>query len=132
MSVTTHADDKPQALEPYPMTRTRRRQIDEVMIDTEEKSFRTINSSLGWHGFTVPPLCSFYSSYSQQKISDRRIPALQSQFSGLRVVKKHGTQLAYLITHRRKEMNLVFFADVSRTKESSQLCYIIGLAVGPV
>lgn len=72
ISVTIHADDKLQAMEPYPMTRIRRLQIGEVMDDTEKRSFMSITASLGWLGITVSLLCPYYSSYLQQSISDRR------------------------------------------------------------
>lgn len=70
MSVTIQAVDKPQALEQYPMTGIHRRQIDELMNDTERKLFMSINATLGWLEITESPWYSFYSSYLQQDVSD--------------------------------------------------------------
>ena len=55
-SVSIHADDKLNAIEPYPISRTRRRQIDDQMNDIEKKAFMSINASSGWLGITVSPL----------------------------------------------------------------------------
>lgn len=133
-SVTIHADDKLQSLEPYPISRTRRRQIDDQMNDIEKKAFMSINASIGWLGITTSPLCSFYASHLQQKIREKRVSALLSQFSALRTLKKNGTVTKYPQPsfNGDSKLTLVAFADASHTKDSSQLFYIVGLVVGPV
>lgn len=65
LSVATPAEDKFEAFEPYPMTRVRFRQIDEVMNCTEQKSFLSFNASRFRLGITVSPSCSFSLSYLQ-------------------------------------------------------------------
>lgn len=94
----------------------------------------SINASIGWLGTNVSLLCSFYSSYLQQKISDCRISALISHFSALRTLKKHGTLTTFSsIQHLKSTDFTIFsFAYASHTSESSQLCYFIGLVVGEV
>lgn len=133
-SVSIHADDKLVSIEPYPISRTRRSQIDENMNDIERKAFMSINASIGWLGITVSPLCSFVSSYLQQKMGHCRISALSSQFSALKTLKKHGTQTKYIgdMPMGRTQCTLVAFADASHSKDSSQLCYLIGLFISPV
>lgn len=130
-TMTIHADDKLQALEPYPISRPRRCQLDDVMNEIEVKSFMSINTSIAWLGITASPYFSFFSSYLQQKMSQRHVGALISQFLALKKMKKSGTVTSYTRpTECNLKPTLVAFAGASHTKESSQQCYIVGLVYG--
>ena len=50
---TIDGDQKLQAIEPYPLSRVRCRQCDEVMNAIERSSFMSINASIGWLGITA-------------------------------------------------------------------------------
>lgn len=45
----------------------------------ENGAFVSINSSLGWIGIVMSPLCSFYSSYIQQKSPDIKVSHIIEQ-----------------------------------------------------
>lgn len=59
-SVSIHADDKLNKLEPYPISHSRRRQSDEKKNDLERKPFMSINVSIGWLVTNVSLYCSLY------------------------------------------------------------------------
>lgn len=54
--ITIHADDKIEALDPFPLSRIRGRQIDEHMNKLEKKFFMSANASNGWLGIIASPL----------------------------------------------------------------------------
>lgn len=56
LPVVIHAEDKLNALEPYPVSRTRRCQIDETMNRIELNAYMSLNTSLGWLDVTVSSL----------------------------------------------------------------------------
>lgn len=101
------------------------------MSDIEKKDFTSINASFGWLGISVFPLCLFISSFIQQKICGRRISALLSQFTALRLLKKHETLTKYWGLVYSTQLTLEAFADASHTTGSSQLCYMVGLMIVP-
>lgn len=131
-SISIHADDKLNQLEPYPISRSRRRELSEKMNDIEKKAFMSINESIGWLLSNVSILCSFYSSHLQQKNSKYHVSALISQFSALRTLKKYGTLSTFssVKSSTTEDFSIVAFADASHTSESSQLCYIFCLVIG--
>lgn len=133
-SVSIHADDKLNALEPYLISRTRRRQIVEQINDIEKKSFVSINASIRWLGITTSPLCSLYASHIQKKLKEKRISSLISQYFILRTLAKHGTltKYPYPSNNDTRPMTFVAFADAIHTKDSIQLFYIVGVAIGEV
>ena len=132
-SISIHADDKLKQLEPFPISRSRRRQVDDKMNDIEKKSFMSINASIGWLGTNASILCSFYSFHLQQKIADCHVSALISQFSALRTLKKHGTLTTFApVQYPNNDLTIVAFSDASHSPKASQLCYIIGLVIGEV
>lgn len=124
-SVSIHSDDKLQSLEPYPLSRTRRRQIDERMDNVEKKAFLflSLNASIGCLDITAAPFCSLYASYLQQKISPCRVSALGLQYRALGTLKKHGTQMKYSpqSTKEKSDIAIVSFVDASHSNASSHL-----------
>ena len=60
---TIDGDEKLEALEPSPISRSRRREIDEQLNDIERSSFMSVKGSINWLRITASPLCAFYSCY---------------------------------------------------------------------
>ena len=67
MTIRIHGDEKLESLNCFPIDRHRRKQVSEVLNHVELKSFRSVNSSIGWLGTNASLLCSFYSSLLQQR-----------------------------------------------------------------
>ncbi len=67
MTVSIHGDGKLNALSCFPIDRHRRKQVEEVLNEVELRSFRSINSSIGWLGTNASLFCAFYSSWLQKK-----------------------------------------------------------------
>ena len=62
MTITIHAEKKLESLNCFPIDRHRRKQLDEHLNQIELKSFRSVNSSIGWLGTNDLLFCAFYSS----------------------------------------------------------------------
>ena len=90
--------------------------------------------SLSWIVTTASLLCAFYSSHLQQKLPDIRVRHICEQTTILTMLKKVGSLSTYLTAPPGSSSNLhlVAFVDASHHENSSQLCYIIGLFIGPV
>lgn len=84
---------KLNALEPYPLSRLRRRQCEEKMNAIEENAFISINASIGWLGMTSSVLCAFYSI---DLLNPPKVSALMSQVSALNLLKRFGTLTTYV------------------------------------
>lgn len=91
LSCTSNGDEKLGAIEPYPLSRVRRRQYDEVMNAIERSAFMSVNASIGWLGITSSLLCAFHSSFLQKKLSNACVSSLMAQVNSLQVLKRHGT-----------------------------------------
>jgi len=98
----------------------------------EKSAFASSNSSLGWIGTAASPLCSFYSSYLQQKAPGTKVCHLVEQINTIRKLKKLGTTISYPrpVDNQDYEMSILVFSDASRTEESGQLGILTGLLVG--
>lgn len=83
-----HADDKLNSIECFPLSRVRRIHFDSSLTAVEKSSFMSVNYSLGWLSITVSPLCAFYASHLQQKLSGVTVDAIRSQVNYLRLLKK--------------------------------------------
>lgn len=90
-----HADNKSNALECFILSSVRRRQCDSPMSVVEKFSFMSVNSSIGWLGVAASPLCAFYESHLQQRMSYHTVNALRSQSNYLLLLKKLGILIRY-------------------------------------
>lgn len=95
MSVEIDVDDKLSNVFEYSFLRQRRKQMEEQVNDLEKKSFMSVNSTLGWIGSACSPLCSYYSSYIQQKLPDIRVRHVVEQKNILRKLQKQGSTIYY-------------------------------------
>ena len=66
-NIQIHADLKIASCEAYPMSRQRRKQIEEPLNQLEKSSYFSLNSSLGWIGVAASPFCAHAANYLQQK-----------------------------------------------------------------
>lgn len=131
-TVETNADDKLDGVQEYPLSRQRRKEYNEALTKLEKSTFASINSSLGWIGTAASPLCSFYSSYLQQKAPNTKVSHMVEQTNILRKMKKLGTVISYPrpTDKREHELSVLVFADASRVDEAGQLGVLTGLLVG--
>lgn len=99
---------------------------------TQETSFRSVNSTLGWIGKVSSPFCSFFASHLQQKVANTTIHDLIFPINSLRHLKKLGTTTMYKRPNLKQDckLSVVMFSDASKTGENSQLGYIGGLLIG--
>ena len=132
MTINVHADHKLEAVTCFPIDRTRRKQIDSPLNAIEMKSFRSVNSSIGWIGTNASLFCAFYSSYLQQKDPDPLVRDLVTQINTVRLLKKLGSVIQYKRPEDGREFktSLLVFADASKLPEHGQLCYLAGLLFG--
>lgn len=86
--VTVDADDKPTLLEPYIISQTRRNKPDSRININEREEVMSVSPSLGWLGIAASPLCSLYTSLSQQKIVHCHVSTLLSQHPAIGTLKK--------------------------------------------
>lgn len=129
-SCSIDADDKLQSLEAYPISRVRRRQIDEEINSLERSAFMSLNFSICWLETAVSPQCAFYSSHLQRKLPQCRVSALVSQVNALKLLKRLGTLSNYPSPNVNVDVNTVAFVDASHSQDGSQLCFIIGMIYG--
>lgn len=133
-SITVSCDERLMSIEPYPITRLRRKQIDEPLNEIELASFRSLNGMLGWIGITASPFCAFASSHLQQKLPNAQVRTLVAQTNMLRQLKKLGTVSQYKRpdTKGQLSISIMVFADAGRSNENGQLGFIAGLLIGPL
>jgi len=129
---TIHADEKINACEPYPLDRTRRKQIDENANPVELSAYRSINGIIGWIGAAASPFCSFASSYLQQRLPNVKVRDIITQINMLRQLKRLGSVIQYKrpTDSEKYEVSILIFADANRGKESGQLGFVAGLLIG--
>ena len=94
-TIRIHGDSKLESLNCFPIDRRRRKQVLEKLNAVELKSFRSVNSSVGWLGTNASMLCSFYSSWLQQRAPNPKVQDLVDQINILKVLKRHGTSITY-------------------------------------
>lgn len=133
-SIATNADDKLEAIDECYISRNRRKESAQPINAIERSSFVSINSSIGWIRTTACPICTFYSSYIQQKTPYTQVHHLVEQTFIIRRLKKLGSTILYLRPDDEKEYELsVFvFADASRVDDAGQLGVVTGLLVVPM
>ena len=131
-TIEINAEDKMSSISQYEFSRQRRKQIEEPINYLEKNAFMSFNSTLGWIGSTVSPLCSFYSSYLQQKLPGTKVKHIIEQNSIIKKLQKQGTGIVYPRPPLNKEFQLsvVVFADASKSNENGQLGIVTGLLIG--
>lgn len=67
ISVQTNADEKINSLCEHTIPRYGRKHFECPLNEIKRRTFMSMNSSLGWIGSAASPVCSYYSSYMQQK-----------------------------------------------------------------
>lgn len=133
LEITMHGDEKVEEIEPYPITRQRRKEINSVLTSFEMSSFRSVNGSLGWLGVAASPFYSFASSHLQQRSSNTTVNDLITQINLVRSLKKKSTKVLYKRPSPGSYKLSVFaFSDAGRAynREYGQLSFIIGILVG--
>lgn len=90
------------------------------------REFTSINASIGWLGITSSPLCSFFlSRYLQKNNYSQQVSEIFSQFSSLKILKKHGKMSYCPLPGEFSERTIVEFSVERNSSESIKLCYII-------
>ena len=87
MAIRIHGDRKLEQLCCFPIDHRRYKQGTDCLNAVELKSFRSINSSIGWLGTNASLLCSFYSSWLQQRAPNPTIIDLTYQISVVKALK---------------------------------------------
>ena len=131
---TIDGDEKMDALDAVPITRSRRREVDEKLNDIERRAFMSINASINWLGITTSPICAFYSSFLQQRTPINNVGNLLLQSAVLRKLQKIGTQSCYPTPPKNTSVNVsvVVFADAGKSDDHGQLSYLGGILLGPL
>lgn len=113
-SIQIHGGDKLSYLEPFPMSRLKRKEFEAPLNAIDLFSYGSLNDSLGFIGTAASPFCSLASSYLQQRRSAPLVKDLVCQTTLLR-------QLKHLV-----------FSDAGRIKDSvnGQWEYVAGLLIG--
>lgn len=128
-----NADDKLHALEPYPLTRLRRREIDAELNAVEKSAFMSLNASIGWLGISASPFCSFYSSFLQQMMPSAKVPVLAAQANAIKILKNLGSNITFPKPSKGPHtVTIAVFADAGRLTDHGQLCFVSGLLFGPL
>ena len=131
-TIQIHADHKIASCEAYPISRQRRKQIEEPLTQLEKSSYFSLNSSLGWIGVAASPFCAHAASYLQQKGANPSVEDLITQINMLRHLKKMSTSVSFKrpVEKGNYGVSLVVFADASRQTDHGQLGCISGLLFG--
>ena len=79
-----HRDSRLESSSCFPIDRRRRKQVTETLNAVELKAFLSVNSSIGWLGTNASLLCSFYSSWLQQRAPH---PTVQDLIYPINVLK---------------------------------------------
>ena len=131
--ITIHADDKLESMQPFPLTRLRRKEIDDALNDVELSAFRSLNSSIGWMGIAASPFCALTASYLQQKGPHPTVRDLVTQTNMLRTLKRLGSVIKFKTPSRGEyDLSILLFADASRRIDHGQIGYLSGLLFGPI
>ena len=127
-------DDKLSALEPPPLSRIRRKAVDDKLNEVEKSAFSSLNSCIGWLGTTVSPFCAASASRLQQCLPDVRVSDMIKQKAALQQLKKLGSAIKFQCPSDNKAygLSVLVFADAGRPNDSAQLSVICGLLIGPL
>ena len=130
--IIVHADQKLDELEGFPLSRIRRKDGNARLSTLEQKAFNSLNSSLGWFGIASSPLCSFYSSYLQQRDPIATVCDLIFQINTLRLLKKLGTFICYTIPDsvNSTSASILVFSDAGRKVDHGKISVLAGLLLG--
>ena len=131
-SSTIDGNEKLEALQPVPLTRSGRRSGSEPMNAIEKTSYMSLSSSINCLGMTTSVFCSYYFSLLQQKITENTMSKLLLQSSVMKKLKNIHTVTIYPRPPANKnlEASVVVFADAGRLESHGQLCYMAGLLLG--
>lgn len=131
-TIRTDANDKLKNVDEYQLSRPRRKEFNDKLNEIEKSAFASANSSLGWIGIAVSPLCSLYASYLQQKAPDLLVCHLIEQVNILRKLKRIGTCMSYPrpTDNSQYVLTVLAFADASKSSENGQLGVLVGLLLG--
>ena len=131
MTIRIHGDGKLESLNCFTIDQTRRKQVSGVLNPIELKSFRSVNSSLGWPGTNPSLPCSFYSSWLQQCTPNPTVHDSVYQINDLKVPKKHRTSISYIRPKKGNfNLSVLIFADSNQQSHHRQLSYSAGLLFG--
>ena len=131
MTIRIHIDRNLESLDCFPIDRRRRKEVSEVLNPVELKSFRSINSPIGWLEKNTSLLCRFYSSWLQQRAPNPTLQDLFYQINVLKVLKKHGTSISYYRPKKGDDkLSILVFADASKQDDHGQLSYLAGILFG--
>ena len=126
-----HSDEKLNAIDPYVITRSRRRECDSILTSVESKWFNSINGSLGFIGSMTFPIASFFTSHLQQRRAVPNVQDLALQNNLLKQAKRLGSCIKFgLPSESELPVSLLMFSDAARPNERGQLGFIGGLLLG--
>lgn len=133
-SSSIDADDKPEALESFPLCRVRRRQWDFSLTLAEKSPFMPVNFSMCWLGFAASPFFAFYFSHLHQKMPWVTVAALCSQTNYLCVLKEVDTSIHFPTVSNLSRMPVSFlvYSDAGNQNDHGQLSYSAALLAGPL
>ena len=131
MTIRIHGERKLKSLSCFPFYERRWKQVSEDLHPIELKQFRLVNSSVRWFGTNASFLCSFYSSWLQQRAPNQIMFDLIYQINALKFQKKHGTSII-CVRPKNGDFKLYFliFADAIQRSDHGQLSYLAGLHFG--
>ena len=132
MVVTVSSEKKMDDVTEMSVHRSRRKQSDERLNEIERSHYQSINGKLCWIGVISSPFCAFAASYLQQKSPNATVSDLVVQNTLIRDVQVLGTVTKYVRPEDRGRifLNIVCFADASKTDDKGQLGMVTGLMIG--
>lgn len=121
-------------IQPYCLSRIRRKKNDVVLNSIERFAFQSINGPLAFLGMTVSPFAAFASSNLQRTQNGPTLSDLVRQINLLRSVQKMGTTSWFRrpLIKGTYEMSVVMFGNAARPSNLGKLGYIGGLLIGPL
>lgn len=130
-SINVDSDYKFTRIQPFPLSRVRCRQQNETLNPIELSSFLSVSSAIGWIGSTASLLCAEFSSRFQQRTPQATVHDLVLQATALRKLKRQSTTSTIIrpSDNLPHDVSVLVFADVARSVDYSQLCYIVGLLI---
>lgn len=74
----------------------------------------------------------FYASHQQQKMNNLKVSVLITQADAIFTLQKYGPATTYFPICKGSQLLLVAFANTSHSDLATQLCYIVGIVLGPI
>ena len=134
MGVTVSSEKKMDDVTEMSVDRSRRKQSDERLNEIERSHYQSIIGKLCWIGVISSPFCAFSASYLQQKSPNATVSDLVVQNYLICAVKELGlgtvTKYVRPESRGRFSLNIVCFADASKTDDKGQLGMVTGLMIG--